>query len=228
VGTLFMPGPKHLRLDIGYRWNVTSIALGDSTIAPLIIDSDFFTLTQLRSEGNLKFPVETVDYWFGLGAHWKHNEWEMRLRLAHVSTHLVDGLANADGTFEQQKPFVYSREFVELMAGPRWGIVRPYVGLTYVWSTQPVNVGRLIPQVGCDLRLPTPYGQIVAGIDARRTVFNEVASVASVLQAGFNLGGGQGASTSISIMRYDGRSVHGMFANRFDHYWALAIQVTPP
>lgn len=228
VGTLFMPGPKHLRLDIGYRFDVATISLGDTALKPIVVDSDFFTLTRLRSEGNFKFPVETIDYWFGVGLHWQHSVWEMRMRLAHVSTHLVDGYANADGVFDRQKPFVYSREFVEYMVGPRLGIVRPYVGLTYVWATIPRSINRLIPQIGCDVQAPVGNGHVVAGVDARRSGFEGVSAFSTVVQAGYRFTGLGSTSTTVSLLRYDGRSVHGMFAAQNDHYWALAVQITPP
>jgi len=51
--------PKTLRLDIGAA---PVLFRFDSTYT---VSTEFFTLTRLRSEGNLKFPVETADYWFG-------------------------------------------------------------------------------------------------------------------------------------------------------------------
>lgn len=227
VGTVFMPGPKHLRLDIGYRWDVAVVRIGDSAVSPVVIDSDFFTLTRLRSEGNFKFPVETIDYWFGLGAHWRYKAVQSRVRLAHVSTHLVDGLANADGLFEQQKPFVYSREFAELMLGVQTTTFRPYLGLTYVWASIPRDINRIIPQFGCDAQLPAGHGSVVVGVDARYTGFESAASLSTVLQCGYRFDADSGPTTTISIMRYDGRSVHGMFSRQFDHYWALTVQITP-
>jgi hypothetical protein len=69
--------------------------------------SRLLTLSQFR------FPVQTVDYFFGayavLGNYNGSVNW--RLRLGHISSHLVDGTDSITGGSSSK----YSREFVELM-----------------------------------------------------------------------------------------------------------------
>jgi len=225
ISTLFQPGPKHLRLDIGYRFDVVSIPVADSVNSPIVLDGEFFTLTRLRSEGNFKFPVETIDYWFGLGFHYVHRNTQLRVRIAHISSHLVDGFADASGTFSQQLPFVYSREFIEVNAAHSIGAVRPYVGITYAWATLPRSFNKLIPQAGFDFRVPFGVGSIVGGADARFVGINDTYGLSANTQIGYSFAGIGANATSVSLARFDGRSIHGMFAHLDDHYWALAVQV---
>ncbi|HYF01921.1 MAG TPA: hypothetical protein VEC36_00985, partial [Patescibacteria group bacterium] len=128
VGAMYQFADNKLRLDIGNSIDVYKLPNRD-----VAFGVDFYTFTRLRSEGNFKFPVETSDYYFGvnfssssLRDSKKYYDEEsdrtyevgfkpsLRLRLAHISSHLVDGLADTSGKLEK-KPFVYSREFADLV-----------------------------------------------------------------------------------------------------------------
>ena len=69
VGFIFKSNINELRLDIGnstdlihYRYN------GNSVIS---FGADMFTFTLLRSEEDFHFPVDAVDYLFGVNAGYK-------------------------------------------------------------------------------------------------------------------------------------------------------------
>jgi hypothetical protein len=81
--------------------------------------------SRLTTLSDFRFPVQTVDYFFGAYVIWDHNDYETaqskgismsgdswRLRLGHISSHLVDG---TDSTITGGASSEYSREFVELM-----------------------------------------------------------------------------------------------------------------
>ncbi len=72
--------------------------------------------SRLRTLSNFRFPVETVDYFFGAFADWGDNEVGWRLRISHISSHLVDGSDSVTGGSSSH----YSREFVELTRSTRW------------------------------------------------------------------------------------------------------------
>ena len=57
-----------LRLDISTSRDIVKWYDDDETIS---IGADLFTFTRLRSTDNFKFPVETIDYLFGLNAGYK-------------------------------------------------------------------------------------------------------------------------------------------------------------
>ena len=77
-----------------------------------------FTYTLLRGETDFHFPVDAVDYLFGVNFGYKNNfeknkEFGARLRISHISAHFVDG--HFDGSTgnwrDGQIPRVFSREF---------------------------------------------------------------------------------------------------------------------
>ena len=97
AGFLFSMDNNKLRLDISTSRDIIKWYDDDETIS---IGADLFTFTRLRSTDNFKFPVETIDYLFGLNAGYKkqaeeNREYGIRFRLSHISAHLVDGQYDA-------------------------------------------------------------------------------------------------------------------------------------
>ena len=67
--------------------------------------------SRLETLSQFRFPVQTVDYFFGAYGVWKDSYAIWRLRISHISSHLVDGSDSISGGSSSK----YSREFVELM-----------------------------------------------------------------------------------------------------------------
>ena len=98
AGFLFNLDNNKLRLDVSTSRDIVKWYDDDETIS---VGADLFTFTRLRSTDNFKFPVETIDYLFGLNAGYKkqaegNNEYGIRFRLSHISAHLVDGQYDAE------------------------------------------------------------------------------------------------------------------------------------
>jgi len=227
IGTMVQPAKKSLRLDIGASIDIGEL-YRDSTTGWLRLGADFMTYTRLRSDGSFKFPVETSDYYFGINGSWRAATMplEMRLRVAHISSHLVDGYADQSGTFVTQKPFVYSREFVEVLFGWEIGVLRPYAGVTYVWSRIPNTCNPFIPQAGIDLRYSlTPSLQLRGGYDWKMSGIDGTYATAQAAQVGVFADMWNGRGIMLSVYGYNGRSMHGMFYNQADSYLAVGFQV---
>jgi len=229
IGTMYQFEDNKLRLDIGNSIDLQNIKLTDSF--PLSLGTDFFTLTRLRSEGKLKFPVETADFYFGINAatKWSTNqpiEWSARLRIAHISSHLVDGYAS-DTVFIRQKPFVYSREFAEGIVAVEFSdVIRVYGGLTYLWATQPRSANRFIPQIGFDGSYKISSSvSINFGYDFKIPGVNDIYAGIHALQAGIFLETSSNKGYLLSLYGYQGRSVHGMFFDQNDAYFGTGFQV---
>ena len=220
--TMWQVAPDRMRLDIGAS---PSLHRPDPRFD---VGVDFFTLTRLRSEGNFKFPVETIDYWFGLYGTFVDtaSPLDARVRVAHISTHLVDGYANDSGVFARQRPFVYSREFVEALVGWRMPFMRPYAGLTYVWAVQPRRFERIIPQAGINVRYPISSAlRVAGGYDGKLVGIDGVWHAQHAAQIGIEWTTSTNVMNSVNLYRYDGRSLHGMFMDQNDHYWAIGLQM---
>jgi len=154
IGAFYHFQPDKLRLDIGSSVDLTGYRQNEMT--ELRCGADFYTFTRLRSENNFKFPVETADYYFGLNVTVKHLieciPTYLRIRWAHISSHLVDGLAH--DTILTLEPYVYSREFLDLIWAMHFDSVRLYAGGSWVYSRKPSNGNALVPELGMDFKYP--------------------------------------------------------------------------
>lgn len=232
IGSMYQFSDDRLRLDIGASMNWMRDTLPDIGGADLQVElgADFMTWSRLRVETNFKFPVETIDYWFGVHANVgaEGSPWEGRIRVAHISSHVVDGALSSSGRLVPE-PFVYSRESVEVLVARRleaFSDVRIYGGLTAVWATQPDDCDPFIPQAGVDLNMPIGgpwffYG----GYDVRLIGISDRYHHATAWQAGLRLANANGTGLLLSLYRYQGRSLHGMYYKDFDDYYAFGFQL---
>ncbi len=220
----------NLRLDIGNSLDMLAFPLSQQ--AELRFGADFFTFTRLRSEVNFRFPVETTDFFFGMNASVKTQispelTFSSRFRLAHISAHLVDGIPKfADSSF------VYSREFVDVVAALEWGSWRAYVGANVLFHSIPDNFGAVTPQLGFDVLdysvLSSLLGEnigLTAGYDAKLVTANGVTTTAQAAQGGIRFGARRGTGIVLNLHWYNGKSMHGMFYNQQDAYWGVGFQL---
>ena len=144
---------EKVRIDIGTSHDIIHWKAEDESFS---FGADFFTYTRARSENNFKFPVETVDYLFGVNGSYKSkselSEWGARLRFSHISAHLVDGYydSESESWLNGQEPFVYSREFFELIGYYKIYGIRVYGGITYNIHIVPDEIKKGILQAGFD------------------------------------------------------------------------------
>jgi hypothetical protein len=216
---------KRLRLDIGTTFDLMSFPCAGSIAA---IGADFFTYTRLRSEGNFKFPVETSDYYFGVNYSMNLNfiseRATARVRLAHISSHLVDGY-----TFENKflkEPFVYSREFLDITFANYYKDFRYYLGVNYVFSTKPKAPDPFIPQLGIeyDYRI-NPWLAITMGYDFKLVGVDGKYASQNAIQAGLTFYTSSHYGIFVGAYYFSGRSIHGEFYNELDNYPGIGFQV---
>ncbi len=229
IGTQVEIPRRKLRLDIGHSFDLMQIDSAEKF--RWMAGGDFMTYTRLRSEGRLKFPVETVDYYFGLNTsaiwHEADHDWSARLRLAHISAHLADGLADTSGLLHPH-PFVYSREFVDIIGAYSVQDYRFYAGLTAVFSNHfnqpPENL--IIPQCGAEWKHPL-VGTIkgFAAYDLKLSGVDGTNSFVHAAQLGIILPQRNAYELILSAYYYHGLSLHGLFYATVDDYWGLGFQV---
>ena len=189
---------------------------------------DFFVITRLRSQSHFKFPVETSDYYFGLNSSAKFNlfnqNFSSRLRFAHISSHVVDGLADSITLYKT--PFVYSREFIDLSLALQYSFLRPYIGFWYVFSTKPKNVSKINPEIGFDFdyKLCDKFS-LVGGYDFKVLGVNDVSAGANSAQIGIKAFGDKDYGISLNYYYFAGRSIHGMFYDEKDKYSAIGFEI---
>jgi hypothetical protein len=229
AGFLFSLDSNKIRLDISTSRDIVRWYDDDETIS---IGADLFTFTRLRSTDDFKFPVETIDYLFGLNAGYKkivgqNNEFGLRFRLSHISAHLVDGQydAQAKEWREGREPFVFSKEFIQLFPYYRIKTLRFYTGFTYIFHIIPENIKTFNLQLGFDYFVTnfgnddmTPfiaYDFKLAGNE--KYVGNNIFSV------GVKFGKWDKGGLSLYYTYISGKSVHGEYYDLNENYSAIGF-----
>lgn len=228
IGFLFQVNNNELRLDAGNSLDVINIRNNNSVLS---FGADMFTYTLLRGEKDFHFPVDAVDYLFGINAGYKvyqgSSEYGIRTRLSHISAHFVDGHYDKGQWRDGQAPRVYSREFLELMPYYRINNLRFYAGYTYIYHIDPAYLGKNNYQAGFDFYfkgfLPdyiTPF----AAYDIKMIKINEYSANHS-LNAGLKIGFSRGRGLSIYYSYYSGKSIHGEYFNYNKNYSAVGFNL---
>ncbi len=234
VGMSRLVEEERLRLDIGNSidlWNFEGLSAGDR----LAVGADFFTWTSLRQEASFHFPVDAVDYLFGINASYLHpinasSALWLRLRLSHISAHLVDG--SYDKTRAEWRdgdlPQVYSREFLDLVAAWEFeGFLRLYAGGQYIYHIDPADLGKLALQSGFEAvwrDAPARGVHLYAAYDFRLLDVGAVRS-AHGCQVGAKLGSWRGSGVKLFLAYYHGPSQHGEYYDRMWSYWGPGLNV---
>lgn len=170
IGTLTYVNEKSLMLDIGTSLDLAHMTCPDSSANRVFgFGADFGTWSLLHRSENFKFPVDAIDYIFGVNFSYRQPVGEVfsmpanlsaRLRISHISAHFVDGhYQNGDWIREGTPftiPFVYSREFINLVAALSVDYGRAYLGYEYIFHTIPGNINPHSFQAGFEVYTPNP------------------------------------------------------------------------
>jgi hypothetical protein len=237
AGVSYLKDLDKLQLNIGTTSDIYEQKSGNSTLS---FGADLFTYTRLQSNNNFRFPVETIDYFFGINSGYKiingSKQYGFRLRLSHISTHLADGSFDkslptgqaGSGQWENGiEPFVYSREFLELFPFYQTGGFRGYVGLTYLFHVIPDVFGRGIYQAGFDYYLTSLISRTASpfiAYDFKLLQINKY-SGNNVLAAGIKFGRYDKKGFSILYSYFCGKSVQGQFYNLNERYSSIGINL---
>lgn len=236
LGFVFQMSNDELRLDIGNSIDIYRKQIGNITYS---FGADLFTYTLLRSEDDFHFPVDAVDYLFGVNAGFKYespnkcctiiDEIGARFRLSHISAHMVDGHLDPDPDrlwIDDQAPRVYSREFFELMPYVKINDLRLYLGLTYIYHVDPGHIGKDNYQVGFDYFYKgfgcsiTPF----IGYDLKIINIDKYTANNSI-NVGIKFGKPNGKGFSVYYHYYSGKSVHGEYYEHNRAYSALGFNL---
>jgi hypothetical protein len=231
LGFLFQIGKNELRLDIGNSIDILRFQKNESEI--FSFGADMFTYTLLRGEKNFHFPVDAVDYLFGINTAYKNviddeTEYGARLRISHISAHFADG--HYDGINHEWRdklnPRIYSREFIELMPFYKTNSFRAYVGFTYLIHVNP-STGKDIYQTGFDYFMKDLINQNITpfvGYDYKLIHLDQYSGNHSVV-FGVKLGKPDGKGMSLYYNYFSGNSIHGEYFDFKKEYSAIGINL---
>lgn len=239
IAVMPMLGKKQLQLDIG-----TSVDLYQNDKKTFAVGIDFATWTLLNRTSSFKFPVDTIDYLFGLNATFRRqleecalpfDEASVRVRLSHISAHFEDGHTDDAGDWLHPEespfgiPFTYSREYINVTASLSAPGRRIYLGYQYMYHTIPDEISASSFQAGAEIGLPydaylaadfklLPVWQWDEGkTDGYRGTWN--------LQAGMRLSSIGLDNVRVACNYFSGMSRHGMYFYKPESYTTLGMIV---
>ncbi|MCL5030944.1 MAG: DUF1207 domain-containing protein [Bacteroidetes bacterium] len=230
AGVSYLINQDKLRLDIGTSSDIYKIETNDYRIS---FGADLFTYTRLRSENNFRFPVETIDYFFGLNSGYKvldgNKQFGFRFRFSHISAHIVDGrFDKTSGEWRDSlQPFVYSREFVELLPFYQINSLRFYAGMTYLFHVIPNTIGKEIYQAGFDYYLNSLLSKNVSPFIADDFKLSKIDKYSgnNIFMAGIKFGKYNGKGFSLIYSYISGKSIQGELYNLNESYPSFGINV---
>jgi hypothetical protein len=228
---------KYLQLDIG-----TSADLYQSRNKDFAVGIDFGTFSLLRCSDNFKFPVDTIDYLFGVNASMTKpiqstlpfDTFSAKLRLSHISAHFEDGHTDASGHWIQGDcpftiPFVYSREFLNLVLALSSKGNRIYAGYQYMYHSSPDGINPHSFQAGAELSTPgdTYLAADFKLLPAWDASFNETRGFRGTwnLQAGMRLGSIGLEKVRVAYNYSSGLSRQGMYFYRPESFSTVGVIV---
>jgi len=216
---------KNLKLDIGVSFDVIGL---NSGIERFSVGVDFFTFSNLRSEQNFKFPVDAIDYLFGINLNYKKhislkNNLALRFRLSHISSHLQDGhiYERSDTIF---KPFVFSKEFINLAIVNEYSVnnelhLKSMLGIDYIFHSIPGSISKLSGQLGLEARyFLTDILSLYVSNDLVLASVNSKSNLNENFESGITLGKLNSRSISLYYTFYDGQDYRGQYYGSYLNY----------
>ena len=230
AGVSYLINQDKLRLDIGTSSDIYKIVSKNHILS---FGADIFTYTRLRSENNFRFPVETIDYFFGLNSGYKvldgNKQYGFRFRFSHISAHLVDGrFDKTSGEWRDSlQPFVYSREFFELLPFYQINSLRFYAGMTYLFHVIPSTIGREIYQAGFDYFADSFISKNISPFIADDFKLSKLDTYSgnNIFMAGIKFGKYNGKGFSLIYSYISGKSIQGELFNLNESYSSIGFNV---
>jgi hypothetical protein len=236
AGVMKMTGNNTLRLDIGNSIDLIGYTPENEKSPTLAIGADFFTFTRIKSESGFHFPVDAVDYLFGINAstilRTPERLYSLRLRLSHISAHLVDGHYDNESQLWKngQTPRVYSREFFDLVGATEFTSLtlplRIYTGMQYLYNVDPRGLPRFSGQFGSEISSGSIIGLHITAYAATdfRIMKVNVTTVQTTIQTGIKFGMYNGRGLNVFFSYFNGMSIHGEYYDQREEYGAVGIK----
>ncbi len=230
TGFDYLTRNSNILLNIGTSTDIYHYTNGNKFLS---FGGDLFTFTKLRSEKEFHFPVEAIDYLFGINAGYKvenyNCEYGARFRLSHISAHFVDGQYDYANDIWRNgvNPHIYSREFIELFPYYKINTFRVYAGLTYLFHVNPDFVGKGIYQLGFDYFLPGILNSSISPFAADDFKLQKIGSFtgSNILSIGLKFGKYDKKGFSIMYSYYSGKSIHGEYFNVNESYSTIGFNL---
>lgn len=223
---------ENVKLDIGASVDLIGLRAKNYSAS---FGAEFFTFSNLRSEDNFKFPVDAIDYYFGVAFNYKTDlnpisSISSRLRIAHISSHFEDGhkYARTDTIFT---PVVYSREFIELSGIYDYRIrpflvLRTMLGANILMHSIPDDFGKVSFMIGNELRYSiNNYFGLYLSNELRSAKVKGNSNFNESFEAGVNFGGFDKRGINIFYAIYNGQDYKGQYYDKSLNVRSIGMHV---
>lgn len=223
---------ENLKLDIGASVDVAGIRNGNNIYS---IGADLFTFSNLRSEDNFKFPVDAIDYMFGINLNagrtfMNGSTLSARFRLAHVSAHLQDGhvYERSDTIFT---PFVFSKEFVDLSAIYRVEVLRNtdlrlMAGANYIFHAIPEEISPVSGQAGIEaVYYPLKFMSLYVSSELNLAEVKSSTNLNISMEAGVTFAAKNSRGITLFFSYYDGQDYRGQYYGNYLNTKGLGLKI---
>lgn len=213
---------KNLRLDIGVSMDIIGLK-NKNTIYSM--GADFFTFSNLRSESNFKFPVDAIDYMFGLNFNFRKTISSEagisgRLRISHISSHFEDGhiYERSDTIFT---PVVFSKEYIDLASAldlklKKNLILKIMPAVNIIFHSIPENISVLSGQLGLQIRYyPFKKLSVYLSNDIYLSKVNSDTKLSENFEAGISIGEINSRTINLFYTYYDGHDYRGQYYGKY-------------
>ncbi|MBL7129216.1 MAG: DUF1207 domain-containing protein [Ignavibacteria bacterium] len=231
VGFLKNVNDKNLRLDIGVGIDLIGLNKDDAQYS---FGVDAFTFSNLKSESNFKFPVDAIDYFFGVNFNYKRplsNDLfvSSRLRISHISSHLQDGhvYERADTIFT---PFTYSREFIDIAVVLDKlfdrTLIKNLFAVNFLFSSIPDDFALFSFQYGIEVQYYAhEFLSLYFSNDIKLATVSDKTNLNENLEMGIRIGEYNSRGVNLFFSYYDGQDYKGQYYNRYLNYKAIGMCV---
>src|SRR5713101_3753054 len=157
IGVFKYFGSANLKVDIGNTVDIFGLNFQSSKIR-FTAGIDFMAYAFVTGAQGLRLQVDALDGFFGgnlsFSQTFESSRVQGRLRILHLSAHLVDGHYNLTTRqwLDNREPIPFTKDFGELIVAhelqPSFGFFRYYGGLSYATLVRPVELERTTFSVG--------------------------------------------------------------------------------
>lgn len=227
VGVTRYIDSKNLQLDIGASFDLIGYKASLTTFS---FGVDFFTFSNLRSESNFKFPVDAIDYFFGVNFNFRNkDDLSGRLRISHISSHFEDGhvYERSDTIFT---PYVFSKEFInfaimkDLFPSDNTEL-KALAAVNYNFHGIPESISKVSGQFGLEGRYYfTKILSCYVSNDLSVASVNSKTNLNENLEAGVTLGSRGSRSVNIYFDYYDGQDYRGQYYGEYLNYKGIGLR----
>lgn len=231
IGVTKFIDKKYLKLDIGASFDLIGLKSNKTSYS---FGIDFFTFSNLRNEQNFKFPVDAIDYMFGVNLNLKKqlnkkNTLSGRLRISHISSHFEDGhiYERTDTIFT---PFVFSKEFFDFAVMNETDITKnltfkALAALNYIFHAIPESISKFSGQLGLEVQSYfTKIFSVYISNDVTYASVNSNSNLNENFETGVSIGMKNSRAVDLYFCYYDGQDYKGQYYGKYLNYKGLGMR----